>query len=47
LILRGVSDLVDAPGGDPTYNGADAWERASKAIMASLIGLLGEAVPSL
>jgi hypothetical protein len=24
LILRGVAELVDAPGGDPTYHAADA-----------------------
>jgi len=47
LILRGVSDLVDAPGGDPTYNAVDAWQRASVSIMASLIALLGDALPSL
>jgi adenosylhomocysteine nucleosidase len=47
LILRGVSDLVDAPGGDPTYHAPDAWERASVAVMASLVALLGEALPDL
>jgi len=47
VILRGVSDLVDAPGGDPTYHSPDAWERASVAIMASLVALLGDALPDL
>src|SRR5262245_42390573 len=45
MILRGVSDLVDAPGGDPTYHAPGAWERASVAVMASLIALLGDALP--
>lgn len=47
LVLRGVTDLVDAPGGDPTYGDAGAWERASAAVMASLIDLPGEALPEL
>ena len=47
IILRGVTDLVDAPGGDPTYHAVDAWQRASVAVMASLIALLGEALPDL
>ncbi len=47
LVLRGVTDLVDAPGGDPTYNNVGAWERASVAVMASLIALLGDALPDL
>jgi len=47
MILRGVSDLVDAPGGDPTYHAPGAWERASVAVMASLIALLGDALPDL
>lgn len=47
IILRGVTDLVDAAGGDPTYHAAGAWERASIAVMASLVSLLGEAMPDL
>lgn len=47
LILRGVTDLVDAPGGDPTYHAEDAWERASIAVMTSLVALLGDALPDL
>jgi adenosylhomocysteine nucleosidase len=47
VILRGVTDLVDAVKGDPTYNAPGAWERASIAVMASLIALLGEALPDL
>lgn len=47
LILRGVTDLVDAPGGDPTYHAEGAWERASVAVMRSLVDLLGEALPDL
>jgi adenosylhomocysteine nucleosidase len=47
IILRGVTDLVDAAGGDPTYHAAGAWERASVAVMASLVSLLGEAMPDL
>jgi adenosylhomocysteine nucleosidase len=47
LILRGVTDLVDAAGGDPTYHALDAWERASVAVMAALVSLLGDALPDL
>jgi adenosylhomocysteine nucleosidase len=47
IILRGVTDLVDAAGGDPTYHAAGAWERASITVMASLVSLLGEAMPDL
>ncbi len=46
IILRGVTDLVDA-GGDPTYHAVEVWERASIAVMASLVSLLGEALPDL
>jgi adenosylhomocysteine nucleosidase len=46
IILRGVTDLVDA-GGDPTYHAVEVWERASIAAMASLVSLLGEALPDL
>jgi adenosylhomocysteine nucleosidase len=47
LILRGVSDLVDAAGGDPTYHAPGAWEKASVAVMASLVALLTDALPDL
>jgi adenosylhomocysteine nucleosidase len=47
LILRGVSDVVDAAGKDPTYNDVGAWERASVAVMASLVALIGDALPDL
>jgi adenosylhomocysteine nucleosidase len=47
LILRGVTDLVDAATGDPTYHAESAWERASVAVMASLVSLLREAMPDL
>jgi adenosylhomocysteine nucleosidase len=46
IILRGVTDLVDEAG-DPTYNAADVWQQASIAVMASLVSLLGEALPDL
>jgi adenosylhomocysteine nucleosidase len=44
LILRGVTDVIDASGHDPTYNAPGAWERASIAVMRSLVGLLNEAL---
>jgi adenosylhomocysteine nucleosidase len=47
IILRGVTDLVDAPGGDPTYHAVDAWQRESVAVMKGLTALLGEALPDL
>ena len=47
VILRSVTDLVDASGGDPTYDAAEVWQRASIAAMASLVSLLGEALPEL
>ena len=47
LILRGVTDVIDAAGNDPTYHAPGAWERASIAVMASLIALLGDALPDL
>ena len=47
LILRGVTDVVDAAGNDPTYNAVDVWERASIAVMTSLVALLGDALPDL
>ncbi len=47
IILRGVTDLVDAAGGDPTYNAVEVWQRASRTAMATLLSLLGEALPDL
>jgi hypothetical protein len=47
ILLRGVTDLVDAPGGDPAYHAAGVWERASVAVMASLIALFCDALPDL
>jgi hypothetical protein len=47
IVLRAVSDVVDAPGGDPTYHDEAAWQRAAAAVMGSLIALLGEAAPEL
>jgi adenosylhomocysteine nucleosidase len=47
VILRGVTDLVDDAGGDPTYHAVEVWQRASIAVMASLVSLLGEALPDL
>lgn len=46
LILRGITDIVTAAG-DSTYHAPGAWERASEAVMASLVALLGEALPEL
>jgi adenosylhomocysteine nucleosidase len=47
IILRGVTDLVDDTGADPTYHAVEVWQRASIAVMTSLIHLLGEALPDL
>lgn len=47
IILRGVTDVIDRAGNDPTYGAIGNWEQASIAIMGSLIGLLGEALPDL
>ena len=47
IILRGVTDVIDAAGNDPTYHAPGAWERASVTAMASLVGLLREALPDL
>jgi nucleoside phosphorylase len=46
IILRGVTDLVDAAG-DPTYAAPGAWERASAAVMASLLAVFRDALPDL
>jgi adenosylhomocysteine nucleosidase len=47
LILRGVSDVIDHAGADPTYHAVEVWQQASIAVMATLISLLGEALPEL
>ena len=47
IILRGVTDLVDAAAGDPTYHAPGAWERASIAVMGSLVDLLADALADL
>ena len=47
IILRGVTDVIDAAGNDPTYHAPGAFERASVAAMASLVALLGDALPDL
>src|SRR5262249_33189564 len=44
IILRGVTDVIDAAGNDPTYHAPGAWERASVAVMTSLVALLGDAL---
>jgi len=46
IILRGVTDLVDAAG-DPTYDAPGAWERESVAVMQALLRLFGDALPAL
>jgi adenosylhomocysteine nucleosidase len=47
IVLRGVTDVIDAAGNDPTYHAPGAWERASGAVMASLVSVLREALPDL
>ncbi len=47
IILRGVTDVIDTAGKNPTYNAIDEWQRRSVAVMASLVSLLGEALPDL
>ena len=47
LILRGVTDVIDHAGADPTYHAVEVWQQASVAVMATLISLLGEAMPEL
>jgi adenosylhomocysteine nucleosidase len=47
VILRGVTDLVDAVSGDSTYHAVEQWQRQTDAVMASLVSLLGEALPEL
>lgn len=46
VILRGVTDLVDAQG-DATYGDLHAWERESAVVMAALYDLLADALPDL
>lgn len=47
LILRGVTDVIDATGNNPTYNAIAEWEQASVGVMRQLVSLLGEAMPEL
>jgi adenosylhomocysteine nucleosidase len=47
IILRGVTDVIDHAGADPTYGGVEVWQRQSIAVMATLVSLLGEAMPEL
>lgn len=47
VILRGVTDVIDAAGKDATYDAIEVWQRESAAAMAKLIALLGEALPDL
>lgn len=47
IILRGVTDVIDAAGNDPTYHAPGAWERASVSVMASLVSLLRDSAPDL
>ncbi len=46
-ILRAVTDLVDAPGGDVTYGDDAAWQRLAATHMAALIDLFERAVREL
>jgi adenosylhomocysteine nucleosidase len=47
IILRGVTDVIDHAGVNPTYNAVEVWQQASVAVMATLVSLLGEAMPEL
>lgn len=47
IILRGVTDVIDATGHNDTYNALAEWQRRSTAVMHSLVSLLGEALPDL
>jgi adenosylhomocysteine nucleosidase len=47
LILRSISDMVDAPGGDTTYGDDAAWQRAAARSMTSLLDVFESAVPAL
>lgn len=47
LILRAVTDIVDAQGNDPTYGDHDAWAKQSVIAMAALVELFGSALPDL
>jgi adenosylhomocysteine nucleosidase len=46
IILRGVTDLVDA-GGDATYGDIGAWQREAATMMKTLVTLLDDALPAL
>lgn len=47
LILRAVTDVVDAQGNDATYGDHDAWVKQTKIAMAALVELFGSALPEL
>jgi adenosylhomocysteine nucleosidase len=47
LVLRGVSDVVDAHAGDTTYGAPGEFEARAKTTMDVLIALLFEALPQL
>jgi adenosylhomocysteine nucleosidase len=47
LILRAVTDIVDAPGGDPVYGDQRAWQRQTEHAMATLLELFAAALPDL
>ncbi|HEY4244258.1 MAG TPA: 5'-methylthioadenosine/S-adenosylhomocysteine nucleosidase [Kofleriaceae bacterium] len=47
LILRAITDLADAPGGDATYGNTSAWAAETKRAMAQLHALLASALPLL
>jgi len=47
LILRQVTDVVDAAGKDATYGDEAAWQKATIAAMASLVDLFATALPDL
>jgi adenosylhomocysteine nucleosidase len=47
LVLRAVTDVVDAAGHDATYGDPAAWPRVARAAMASLVELFAAALPDL
>jgi adenosylhomocysteine nucleosidase len=47
VILRGVTDIVDEANADPTYNNAALWQRETATVMATLLALAADALPSL
>ena len=47
VILRGVTDIVDEAHADPTYNNAALWQQETAKVMATLLALAADALPSL